>query len=551
MPRDGSGIYTLPFPDVVTNTTIASTVENGTWHDWATDANAARPIVAGGTGATSAPAARTALQAERSMQGPVTNFDTQVWEAGSFYANAGATNAPTANACMGTVSGPDASGNYVVQATDVTTGLTYTRRKTGGTWAVSWTTGIDPTKVAKAGDTMTGDLHINYATPQLWLDRPSGGGFASINYTYNGLQRWNIGVSGTESTGNAGSDLIVTRYSDAGGALSSPLTINRASGLMTVVGDPTAALGVATKQYADGRVAKTGDTMSGGLTVTGTSNGLFVANPGASANPNVQIRPGSDVNMALGIINNAGTAWAHAFYGSGAYNLTGNVSASATGVAGYAFSTNSYSGLNVSSSTASGGINYQYVWNTAGAGAGSATWYVATQPGVHQWATLSIASSAFQFYETGEAYKAAGGPWASNSDARIKNVLGDYEHGLDEIMALRPVRFTFKGNDTNTPPANVAVDGMPVSEDRADDPVVVPYDNSPHGGVAKLGIEYVGLIAQEVEPIMPEMVSTKPAYIDGQPVDDLRNLDTNALIYALVNAVKTLAARVAALEAAP
>jgi hypothetical protein len=49
---------------------------------------------------------------------------------------------------------------------------------------------------------------------------------------------------------------------------------------------------------------------------------------------------------------------------------------------------------------------------------------------------------------------------------------------------------------------------------------------------------------------MPEMVDKTAGYIDGVPVDDIRNLDTTALIFALVNSVKTLAARVAALESA-
>ena len=46
------------------------------------------------------------------------------------------------------------------------------------------------------------------------------------------------------------------------------------------------------------------------------------------------------------------------------------------------------------------------------------------------------------------------------------------------------------------------------------------------------------------------MVTRNTGYIDGQEVTDLRDLNTSELIFALVNAVKTLAARVEALEAA-
>jgi hypothetical protein len=46
------------------------------------------------------------------------------------------------------------------------------------------------------------------------------------------------------------------------------------------------------------------------------------------------------------------------------------------------------------------------------------------------------------------------------------------------------------------------------------------------------------------------MVEQRAGTIDGEPVTDLRTLNNGELIYALVNAVKTLAARVEALEAA-
>ena len=49
---------------------------------------------------------------------------------------------------------------------------------------------------------------------------------------------------------------------------------------------------------------------------------------------------------------------------------------------------------------------------------------------------------------------------------------------------------------------------------------------------------------------VPEMVTQHAATIDGQPVSDLRVLDTTPLLYALVNSIKTLVARIEVLEAA-
>jgi hypothetical protein len=125
-----------------------------------------------------------------------------------------------------------------------------------------------------------------------------------------------------------------------------------------------------------------------------------------------------------------------------------------------------------------------------------------------------------------QAYKPGGGPWADSSDARVKNVLGDYDTGLDAVAALNPVRFTFKGNDTPT-----------------------ATDLSIHHDVAAKATEFIGLIAQDTEVTMPELVSTKDAFIDGVAVTDLRVLDTTPLIYALINSIKELKARVEALEA--
>jgi hypothetical protein len=48
--------------------------------------------------------------------------------------------------------------------------------------------------------------------------------------------------------------------------------------------------------------------------------------------------------------------------------------------------------------------------------------------------------------------------------------------------------------------------------------------------------------------VLPETVIQIAGFIDGEPVDDLRIYDSSALTYALVNAEKELADRVAVLE---
>jgi len=75
MPRNGSGIYSKPTgTTAAANTTIESAKYNSTIDDLVTDANAARPVSAGGTGGTTAAAGRTAL-------GLVIGTDVQAYDA--------------------------------------------------------------------------------------------------------------------------------------------------------------------------------------------------------------------------------------------------------------------------------------------------------------------------------------------------------------------------------------------------------------------------------------------------------------------------------------
>ena len=195
-----------------------------------------------------------------------------------------------------------------------------------------------------------------------------------------------------------------------------------------------------------------------------------------------------------------------------------------------------------------------YAGATAWALYGNSSTCVEQFQSYRQWATASGGEMAHldvagNFQVSGTGYKAGGGPWNSTSDARIKTVLGEYTSGLDDVLKLRPVRYAYRGNDTMTEDFI----GPEVSaEARAEmgEVTSAPYPNSAHFIPAKAQTEFVGLVAQEVEPIFPGMVTSGEGFVDGQKIPDLKFLDTNELIYALVNAVKTLSARVAELEGA-
>jgi len=91
------------------------------------------------------------------------------------------------------------------------------------------------------------------------------------------------------------------------------------------------------------------------------------------------------------------------------------------------------------------------------------------------------------------------GSWIVMSDARLKHSVQRYDKGLQAVLALKPVRFKYRGSA---------------------DP-------------------RFGLMAQDVAPVVPEMVGE---------VDGFMTLSPTHTNYLLINACKELAARVEALE---
>jgi hypothetical protein len=112
----------------------------------------------------------------------------------------------------------------------------------------------------------------------------------------------------------------------------------------------------------------------------------------------------------------------------------------------------------------------------------------------------------------GDAAKVGGGTWSAVSDARLKKDVKDLEAGLAELRQVRPVRFRYNG-------AGGTPDGM----------------------------EGVGVIAQEIEMVLPETVRRLPGETG---LEEVRIFDASPLTFMLINAVKELATRVEHLEQA-
>ena len=288
--------------------------------------------------------------------------------------------------------------------------------------------------------------------------------------------------------------------------------------------------GVAVYVNPDGSVSTSGNlTCTGTITSTGNVMCSDVHAANAYVSGNVQggtITSTGDVHAANAYVSGTFSAGNSIFSG-----LTVNGSAVCTGLLTAQASINATGNYNL---TQSGTNEYSYYLFNNGGGyvakfgcAGNTTSAVGMFVSYGNSGLQIDTSGNFQYYGgTGSAQKNGGGSWAAISDARIKDVTGDYTRGLDAVLQLRPIIYRYKANDT-----------------------VHPAELSPHKNAAEIGQRFVGLVAQEAETVFPDMVSKGPGFIDGQAVTDLRALDVSELLYALVNSVKELKAEIEALKA--
>lgn len=108
----------------------------------------------------------------------------------------------------------------------------------------------------------------------------------------------------------------------------------------------------------------------------------------------------------------------------------------------------------------------------------------------------------------GAANKPGGGAWAVLSDANLKKNVHSYNEGLSTLTQIDPVWFQYNGK----------------------------------AGIKDTEKEYVGVIAQDIQKVIPHTVRT--VHYDNSETGeqgDYLEFDPNALTYMLINAVKELA----------
>ena len=106
--------------------------------------------------------------------------------------------------------------------------------------------------------------------------------------------------------------------------------------------------------------------------------------------------------------------------------------------------------------------------------------------------------------------------WATVSDRRIKKNIEDNNVGLDAINQIQVKNFEYRTEDE-----------------------IVDFDNPASAVVHNEGIQ-LGVIAQEIEEILPDMVKTESTGV--------KSVNPDNLTWYLVNAVKELSAEVETLK---
>jgi hypothetical protein len=112
---------------------------------------------------------------------------------------------------------------------------------------------------------------------------------------------------------------------------------------------------------------------------------------------------------------------------------------------------------------------------------------------------------SWQLTVSGTAAKPGGGSWTATSDARLKSNVVPYASGLNEVMKINPITYQYienTGHDTN--------------------------------------IEYVGVLAQELQKVAPEMVAEAEMELADGTKGNYLSVDPSAFTYMLINAVQEL-----------
>lgn len=361
--------------------------------------------------------------------------------------------------------------------------------------------------VEVGGDTMTGALTttgliVNAAWAALTLNKPASGTGLQLLGQTGGSTRWVVypGDSTAEAGANSGSDFQIARFNDSGTWIDSPLFIYRSSG--------------------DALLGKN-------LSVNGN---LLTLKP-ASGWAQVYMQSAAGQKNSIFGFRNTSMRW----------ELTlGNGDAESGGNAGTNFGLARYNDAGAYIDTALS-INRAtgiatFLGETQIQAAGTANASVKTFNGSRSWSAGTMITDSYVVYDntagaariqitTAGACWNQTGTWNAMSDVATKRDIQPYTRGLADLLQLEPVMFKYNGSF----------------------------------GTVDDGQQMYGLVAQQVEPYVPEIVVQRDwlptdesgnALPDAEPVP-LKGVDPTRLTYALLNALRELDERLRVLETPP
>lgn len=350
--------------------------------------------------------------------------------------------------------------------------------------------------VPLAGGSMTGNLSITEttATAQLALSA-SAGQYRQLLFSTAGVPRWVLLTdNAAESGSNAGSNLALLGYSDAGAAITTPISINRATGVTTFGARPV--FGAATPwdsaNLTPGNYALlTGATFTGAVSITETAstNALTITNTSAaggvlrlvgdgSTTPGkvMRARAGNlefvnDNNSAvISTLSDAGvwafparptfagnTPWDSGNLNPGNYALL--TGATFTGTSGV-----TTSGSTTTLSLIDTGVNGCNL-RLSGNGSTTPNKTIRAQGGNLEFINSAYSAVVAHMDDTGHWF---GADFSASSDMRLKTGIRKLRRGLDELKRMQPVEYV------------------------------------------KAGKEEIGFIAQDAQMVIPEAVDVNP-----------------------------------------
>jgi len=149
---------------------------------------------------------------------------------------------------------------------------------------------------------------------------------------------------------------------------------------------------------------------------------------------------------------------------------------------------------------------------------------------------IGTTAPAYQLQlSTGNAAKATGSTWIVPSDSRLKTNIQPYTKGLKEILQINPITYQYNGNG-GVGHSKVCTGDPCVEQDVVDTEL--------------LSKTHVGVIAQDIQAVVPETVTSHKGKINEDDTDetDILDFDSHSLTFILINTVKELSAQIDSLN---